>query len=299
MYLNQVEAFVNVVKYKSFSRAAQNMYVSQPTVSSYIKALEESLGVKLLERTTKDVELTDAGKAFYRHALQLLDARDISMSSVTKFAHVEPEELKIVVSSLSNWFHMPEAFIAALRNQPLLQFILIRKNSQGVLESVLNNDADFGLVASYSPRPELSFIPIFRERYILITPNTPYFASMKGVFPTELFQTEPFVVREAGSNAHDVTEQYLKSIGLTLDDLRVAMVTMNPESIQFMVKNKVGLAFINESAVQDYLDERYVLPFRIDSPILYRQLYVVYNNKGISDIAKTFIDTIKGFGNKQ
>lgn len=293
MQLNQVEAFVNVVKYNSFSKAAQSMFLSQPTVSSYVKALEESLGVQLLRRTTKDLEMTEAGKAFYKRALQMLAVRDVSTEEAKKFGQAEPEELRIVVSSLSNWFHMPDVFIQAMRNQPLLRFELIRENSQGVINSILKEDGDMGLVAQYINHPDLSFIPIARERYILITPNTNFYASMNGSFPVNLFRSEPFVIREKGSNTLAITEQYLCSIGLERSDIRIAMETMNPESVQFMVKNEIGIGFINESAAQDYIRDRYVLPFRIDSPILIRQIYVVYNNNNVSEKARTFVNVIR------
>ena len=87
MFINQVEAFVNVVKYKSFSQAARKLYLSQPTISSHIKSLEAEFGVQLLVRTTKDVVLSDAGKIFYDYALELIHIRDVAYMKMKAYTN--------------------------------------------------------------------------------------------------------------------------------------------------------------------------------------------------------------------
>lgn len=104
MHLKQLEVFVNVVKLKSFSKAAEAVYLSQPTVSAHINALEDELDAKLIVRSTKEVYPSKAGKIFYQYALEMLNLRDMAMQEVKSYSTQVRGTLDVAASTVPSQY---------------------------------------------------------------------------------------------------------------------------------------------------------------------------------------------------
>ena len=294
MFINQVEAFVNVVKYKSFSQAARKLYLSQPTISSHIKSLEAEFGVQLLVRTTKDVVLSDAGKIFYDYALELIHIRDVAYMKMKAYTNEIKGNLRLAASTVPAQYILPELLESVRKENTDIQFTINEMDSQSVISCLDRFDADLGFTGMSLPDSRINFIPIVEDRLVLITPNTAFYRHFEGKFPINLITKTPFVWRTQGSGTRRAASLFLDSIGIDETDLNIVSEMPSTESIKQAVFRNLGLSFISRKAAEDYVKFGYLLEFDFDSDLLNRSIYVAHHkNIMFSPTADYFFDFIK------
>ena len=277
MYINQVEAFVNVVRYKSFSQAARKLYLSQPTISAHIKSLESELGVQLLVRTTKDVILSDAGKIFYEYALELIHIRDVACIKMKSYTKEVKGNLRLAASTVPAHYILPRLLTGVRKSNPDIFFTVREMDSQAVISSVENYEVDLGLTGMSVTDSRLAFTPFLTDRLVLITPNTAAFRHMDGAFPIEHLTKYPYIWRETGSGTRKVAAAFLHSVGIEESDLNIVTEMQTTESIKQAVYGNLGLSIISRKAVEDYVKFGHLLEFDFDSELLDRNMYLVYH----------------------
>lgn len=294
MYLNQVEAFVNVVKYKSFSKAAKMLYLSQPTISAHIKSLESELGVQLIVRTTKDVVLSDAGKIFYEYALELIHIRDVAHMKMQNYSKEVKGRLNIAASTVPAQYILPEVLSTVLKTHPDIFFTIRQMDSQAVINSVENFEVELGVTGTLQADSKCIFEPFIKDRLTLITPNTERFRRMEGNFPTNMIAKEQFVWREEGSGTRKEASAFLESLNISADDLRIVTEMQSTESVKQAVHSGLGISIVSRTAVEDYVKFGYLLAFDFDTDLLDRNLYLVYHkNRMFSPATDYFFNYLK------
>ena len=296
MYLNQVEAFVNIVKYRSFSRAARKLFLSQPTISAHIKSLETELGVQLLVRTTKDVLLSDAGTVFYEYALELLHLHDVAAMTMKNYSKNISGDLTIAASAISAQYILPDMMAETRNTHPGIRYKIRQMNSLSVMKTIEDFEAELGIAGLSCPaaKTRLSFEPFMEDRLVLITPNTTPFRQMDGVCPTSRLLHYPFILRESGSSLRSASEAFFNSLGMESTDLKDITEMDSTESIRQAVRNRLGLSFISEKAASDYARFGFILTFVIDSRYLSRSLYLVrHKNRALTPAAEYFYHCLK------
>lgn len=294
MYLNQVEAFVNVVKYKSFSQAARKLYLSQPTISAHIKSLESELGVQLLVRTTKDVILSDAGKIFYEYALELIHIRDVACVKMKTYTNEVKGNLRIAASTVPAHYILPRLMSGVRQSNPDISFTVREADSLSVINCVENFEVDLGFSGMSSSDSRLAFTPFHLDRLVLITPNTAAFRHLDGTFPVEYLTRYPYVWREAGSGTRKTAAAFLHSLGIEEQDLNIVTELQTTEGIKQAVYANLGLSIVSRKAVEDYVKSGYLLEFDFDSELLNRSMYLVYHKSMMfSPTTEFFFNYIK------
>lgn len=294
MFLNQIEAFVNVVKYKSFSMAAKALFLSQPTISSNIKALENELGIQLIVRTTKDVVLSDAGKVFYEYALELLHTRDVAIQKIQDYTHDISGVLPIAASTVPAQYVLPQVLASILNIYPKISVKISQMDSQAVISSVEDFEYEFGIAGTKISGSKCTFEPLLTDHLVLITPNTVEFRSYNGIFPVEAFKKIPFVWREDGSGTRKEAAAFLDSLNLSINDLNIVTEMPTTESIKQAVHYGLGASIVSRKSVEDYEKFGYVLTFDFDSEYLNRNLYLVYHkNRMLSPVAGKFVEQLR------
>jgi DNA-binding transcriptional LysR family regulator len=131
----QIEAFIQVVKLKSFSKAADAVFLTQPTISTHINSLENELGVKLVDRSGKEIVPTKAGKIFYDYANSLLNVRDSAIHSLNEFSTKIEGKLEIAASTVPSQYLLPELMAAFLEHYKKVNLCIIYKFYTGILYS--------------------------------------------------------------------------------------------------------------------------------------------------------------------
>lgn len=286
MELKQLESFVAVVVYKSFTEAAKQLYISQPTISTHIQALEKELESKLIVRTTKSIELTKRGIELYDCAVKMLDLRD---GLLEKWRSWDEKLIRLGVSTIPSAYILPEFLPKFCKEYPETFFRSIQSDSKGVIEGVLDGRMDVGLVGMECEEEQLTCIPFYEDELVVITPVTEHFLALqKNKFPlAELFK-EPIILREKGSGTKKAADLFLEKQGISKDSLKVAAYMNDPEAIKNSVAAGLGISIVSKKAAENMIREKRLLSFEFSRYTSGRKFYIIYRK---DDVLKPFIST--------
>lgn len=300
MHLKQIEAFVYIIKYRSFSKAADAIFLSQPTVSVHIRSLEEELGVKLLVRSTKEVYPSEAGKIFYEYALEILNLCNRALLEIKSYSTEVRGSLDIAASTVPSQYILPEILPSLTQRYPNVFFSIRQYDSGEVIRRILSMDSEIGITGTAVEKSNCVFEPFLQDRLVVITPNNEKYRSMSGKLPPETLKTLPYISRELGSGTRKEADAFLNSIGIDPKTLTVAAQLQSTEAIKQAVKNGLGFAIVSKIAVEDYVDFGSLLAFDYDSAALDRNFYFVYHkNRPLSPTAEVLISFVKSFYQKR
>lgn len=172
MELKQLEAFVAVVDYNSFSEAARHLFLTQPTVSAHVASLEKELDTKLISRTTKKLHVTPQGYNLYDSAVSMLKIRDHILN---EFVGSHKQIIELGASTIPSSYVLPEVLSAFGQLNPDIYFHSELSDSMGIIQQVENGRLDFGLVGMTTDSSELIFIPFLEDELVIVTPVTPHY----------------------------------------------------------------------------------------------------------------------------
>lgn len=294
MNLNHIESFVSVADEGSFSKAANVLFLKQPTVSAHISALEKELKVKLFERNTKEVSLTSDGKLLYRYAKDMVDLENRIKNVFSCTRNEEDNCLYIAASSVPSQYILPQIIEVFSKKYPDVKFKIMEADSNTVIEKVLTGAADIGFTGARFERKNCRYIPFFEDEMVVITPNNLKFRKLKeqyfGKKSSELsykniaaakrywIESEPFILREEGSGTRKETERLLDKMGLDILKLNVIADVNDPETIKRYVKKGMGISVMSKIAAKEEIEEGKVLCFSLNGDFGKRFLNVVYRN---------------------
>ena len=289
MDFKQMESFVAVVKYSSFTKAAEKLYISQPTISTHIRMLEEELNTCLILRTTKSIEVTPEGKKLCDYAANILKLRDRMVRECTCS---KQKILQLAASTVPSAYILPEVLPAYGEGSQDQYFAIHQSDSRGVIEGVQDGIFDVGLVGMEVQRDNLTCVDFCRDEMVLITPVSEHFLELKerGLSPVEILCQEMVILREKGSGSRKSVEDFLEKQGITENQLNITARINDPEAIKNLVAGGFGVSIISRRAARNFLQEKRLLAFDLPGGGI-RKLYVVYRNDCEED------GRVKGFVN--
>ena len=295
--MKELEAFVAVVDRASFSRAAESLYLTQPTVSAHVAALERKLGIKLLVRTTKEIYPSSAGELLYGYAKEILRLRASAVQAVKAYSHEMKGAVHVAASTIPGQYYLPKLIQGFRALYPDISFQLQVLDSAEVAAQVAARKVEIGFTGTIIQLPKCVYQPLTEDRLVIITPNVPkYQAYQPTGFPLRQLTREPFISREEGSGTRLETESFLREMGVDPKDIQIAVEVRSTESIKQMVSEGLGIAVLSQSACADYCQFKKLLAFNFDSMKLRRKLYLVrHKNSILSPIAQAFFDYAAGY----
>lgn len=289
MDLHQLFVFAKVVEHKSFSKAAEDIFLSQSTVSSHIQALERTLNVSLFDRVGREIILTPSGERLYQWALKLLLLKDQAMVDLKGGATELRGMIRIGASSVPGQFMIPKMVKQFREQYPNATFHINQASSKNVADKVLNGSVDFGILGEKYENDKLCYIPLLKENLVLITSKQ---SNIVGpVFIQDLLN-HPFIMRNSDSGTNSLIEKFLKKNKISKDRMNIVAYTENGQTlIQFVLQN-IGIAIISEMAASEYYDRNLLTIHHIHEFNEERYFYLVYNlQKTQSMISKLFIES--------
>ena len=170
MDFDQIETFLEVARLSSFSRAAERRFRTQPAISSQIRALEEEVGAKLLDRSGGKVAVTGPGKVFQKYAEDVLEQRRVMLVALAEMHRVPRGELVVSANEGTCLHILPEVFAEFKRQYPSVAVSVKRLEHNKILEAIIENSCDFGVVSMPVPDKRLTVVQIHRDELIVITP---------------------------------------------------------------------------------------------------------------------------------
>ena len=285
----QLEIFCAVAELKSFSRAAEALFVSQPTVTSHISALEKRLGVKLFDRTTRKVTLTPAGKLLYRHAKALLAEHEATMQELSKFQGGLRGRLVFGSSTIPAHYLLPSLMAKFCREFPETQLLMRVGSSGEVLDSVLNGELEMGVIGFRPDEPQIRTIPLWNDEVVLIVPPEHEWSERTFVPIAEL-TNQPFVFREEGSGTRKTFEQFLLKHKISPRQLRIVAEVGSTEAVKQFVAAGGGVGFVSVRAVDCEAEQERLRIVRLQEGRITRQFFaIIPTGRTISPLCNAFV----------
>ena len=273
MEFKQLESFAAVVRLNSFTKAAESLYISQPTISTHIRALEEELGTRLIMRTTKNIEVTAEGMKLYDYSVNILELRDRMVSECSAGGR---QIIHLGASTIPSAYILPEILPLFGKMNPNAFFVIHQTDSKGVVDGLGDGIYDVGLIGMPSEKESVICTPFCKDRMVLITPVTEEYLNMQldGVSPVEVLRKSPVILREKGSGSKKSADFFLEQAGIHDEQLQVSARVNDPEAIKNLVAGGLGVSIISKRAASNFLREKRILAFELPDRADTRDLYV-------------------------
>ncbi|MEG0228116.1 MAG: selenium metabolism-associated LysR family transcriptional regulator [Lachnospiraceae bacterium] len=295
MNLKQLEAFVQVADGGSFSKAARELYLTQPTISAHISSLEKELNARLFVRNTKEVSLSVDGEKLYDYARQMIELERKIERAFGADQKKETQCISIAASTIPAQYLLPKVLARFSERYPKEQFKIMEMDSTKVTEQVVNHTIEIGFTGTVLEKKHCKYIPFYRDELIVIAPNNEKFRQLKNQNATAVWLAkEPLIMREEGSGTRKEAERQLKVSGIDTSSLNVIASIENQETIKQSVSNGMGVAIISKLATAEETQREKLIVFNLPAQDRGRDLNVVYNkNFQLSLSAEKFIKMVK------
>lgn len=293
MNLKQLEAFVQVSESGSFSKAAKELFLTQPTISAHISSLEKELNVRLFIRNTKEVSLSDDGKDLYRYAKQITDLE----KAIEERFYMDSDDGKhfitIAASTIPAQYLLPKVLMCYRERYPKEQIKIMETDSSEVVTQVVDHMVDVGFTGTVLEKKHCKYIPFYKDELAVITPDTPEYRILKEQHRDDIdwIRRKPLILREEGSGTRKEAEKQLKNAGISMEALDIVASIANQETIKKSVKQGMGITVLSRLAAED---EDGLLIFPIPGADEGRDINLVYNkNYQMTRSADRFIRIVK------
>ncbi len=276
MDLRRLQVFAKVYERRSFSRAAEEVFLSQPTVSGHIKSLEEELGVQLFDRLGREILPTKAAELLYGHARDILERVDDAQRSVDAFLGRLRGELVVGGSTIPGQYVLP-AFIGRFRLlHPEVKVTLHIGDTRQVAEAVLSGELEAGVVGAVVDDERLAFSPLMDDHITLAGwPGHPHGPRLD---PQDL-RHAPVVFREPGSGTRMFLSRALKKAGMDPSEMNIVAQMGSTMAVLQAVRSQVGLGFLSRRAILEELAAGRLVEVSLGKVRLKRQFHLVTRRK--------------------
>lgn len=250
MDARQLEIFVKVAELGSFSKAAEALFLTQPTVSEHIRGLEEELGVRLLDRLGRGAAPTKAGQLLLGYGRRILELHREARQALDQFQGRMSGELVIAASTIPGEYVLPALIGRFKEKYPDIAISLLIGDTQRVVEWVLEGRAELAVAGAQIDHRALEYRELMPDELVLVVSAAHPWHGKKTATLEEV-RAEPLIVRERGSGSRHALEKALAEVGLGLSDFRVVGEMGSTQAIKQGVKAGVGISLISKRAVAE------------------------------------------------
>ncbi len=289
-----LETFCRVAELKSFSRAADDLFLTQPTVSGHILSLEKSLSLRLFDRTGREVRLTKAGEVFLRYASKTLTIRKDLLNALSEFSQGIRGELSLGASTIPGEYLLPKLMGDFKKDHPHFSLSLKIADTQEIVQYVLQGNVEFGMIGAKVNHPSLHYEQYEEDEIIVVAPAGHPLARKKSVDLEDLLK-EPWIIREEGSGTQMAVDKVLRRKGKSLRAFNVVTEMGSTSSMKEGVKARLGLAFISARATEEELNQGLLSRIAVEGmESISRQIYIVsHRGRTLSPIGMEFLRFLK------
>jgi DNA-binding transcriptional LysR family regulator len=293
MDLWQLKIFCKVVELKSFSKAGKIVHLSQPTVSSHIKDLENHFDCRLIDRLAKEAVATKAGEILYGYARKILAFSDEAETAMAEFNGKIKGRLFIGGSTIPGTYLLPRIIGAFTRRYPEVTISLIVEDTMKIIDEILRGKLEMGVVGAKSGKRKICQNKLIEDELQLIVPKYHPWGRRKSI-SLNLLLREPFILREKGSGTLTSIELSLASEGYAIEDLKVAAELGSTEAVRQGIKNNVGVSILSSLAVSEDLKIGSLKAIAVKGLKLKRNFYLTRDKyRSLSPLGRVFIEFLK------
>lgn len=295
MNLERLEVFKTVAELKSFTRAAEELYMTQPAISKNIKLIEDFYGVNLFYRIGNHIELTEAGIKLLQFATDILKLADEAKEALNKEKIHTGEQIVLSTGSTVGVHILPQVLKRFIKKFAKIHFTIEISNAENILNKFMDGSIDIGIIGALVHRTNLKYMPFISEQLKLIVANHHPWANKEKISAVDL-KDQPFFLRERGSGLRYVVEERLHKAGIELENVTEMP---NNEAILKLVEAGLGVSIASEYAIAEDLELDRVKTVKLTGIDLERHFYLLYREEKTSSPSfNEFLDYLKATYNE-
>jgi DNA-binding transcriptional LysR family regulator len=290
MELRLLETFLKIAELKSFTRAADELCITQPTVSKQIVDLEQFFNVRLIDRTKRTVTLTKAGEILYQYAIDMVSLKKDAIEAIASFRGLKKGKLTLGASTIPGIYIMPRLLSDFKQRYEGIKFELIIGDTKEIVEKMENGLLDFGIVGSKTETSKVDFKKLVDDTIVFIGPR-----ELPDHITIERLREVPLIARERGSGTRNTVETALSKVrGLDGSRLNIVAELSDNEAIKQAVMSGLGMAYISKLAVAGLIRDGMVKKVSIEGfPDIKRSFFsITRKGKTILPQVKVLIELI-------
>lgn len=270
----RLKVFRVVAGHLNFSRAAEELLLTQPAVTQQIKALEDEYGVSLFDRSGGRIALTPAGKALLPYAEQIRSISDEAVAAVAAASGKLGGQLALGASQTIGQYVLPNLVAGFLRENPRVSVTAVSANTDGILQSLVEHRIQLALVEGPAQRKDIHVEPFMEDQMVLVVPSLHEWADH--TIPPAALKDAPLLMREFGSGSRRVVENALTRAGLKKKDLVISMELDSNEGLLSAVEAGLGVTFVSRWAARSQLALGTLSAARVSGLRLSRMFSIAY-----------------------
>jgi len=276
MDIHQLRIFVSVFRNRSFSRASEELYLTQPTISDHIKTLEDEFGCRLFDRLGRSILPTKEAEALYGHAIEIIEKADAVKEVISQFKKEPAGELVIGASTIPGTYLLPPVMATFRKKYPSISFQIIISDSKEIVRKVLAHELLIGIVGAKLINSQITYTPLIEDELIVVT--APHHAKKERI-NFQGIASLPMVLREEGSGTRKEIERIFSSKGLNIDAMNIVGLFGSTDSIKQAVKAGMGISILSRLSVRDELRYKILKEIELADAQMKRLFYVITHKK--------------------
>ncbi|MDP3047983.1 MAG: selenium metabolism-associated LysR family transcriptional regulator [Thermodesulfovibrionales bacterium] len=291
MDIHHLKVFLSVFKNKSFSKASEELSLTQPTISDHVKSLEEELNCKLFDRLGRTIMPTKEAEVLYSHAMEIIEKADNIKDVIGQFKKEITGELIIGASTIPGTYLMPAIISSFKKKYPSVFFQIAIADSEEIIKKVLKHELLIGIVGSKLGNEQIHYMPFMEDELIVV--SAPSMLKKERTTLNELIKF-PMVLREEGSGTRRETEKILEERGISFEDIKISGIFGSTDAIKQAVKEGLGVSILSRLSVKDELKYGILKEIKLTNIEMKRKFYIVTHQKRTSPLAyNIFLEHIK------
>ena len=276
MDIHQLRVFASVFRNKSFSKASEELHLTQPTISNHIKALEDEFDCKLFDRLGRTNIPTKEAEVLYSHSMELIEKADTIKEAIGEIRKDVTGKLIVGASTIPGVYLLPRIMSEFRKRYPSITFQILISDSKGIVDSVSKHELLLGFVGAKLGNEQINYIPFVQDELIVV--SSPNLEKNSRMTLKELVKL-PMVLREEGSGTRRETEKLLESKGFSLEDLKISGIFGSTDAVKQAVKAGLGVSILSNFSVIDELDHEILKEIKLTDIEMKRRFYIVTHKK--------------------
>ncbi|SHJ86555.1 DNA-binding transcriptional regulator, LysR family [Hathewaya proteolytica DSM 3090] len=290
MDFKQIEAFISVAKYKSFSKAANVIFLSQPTISSHISSLEKELNIQLFDRSSKEVNLTPAGSSFLDYAVDIINTRNHAVLALSDFNSCVSGKLNLSASTTPCNSIVPSLLQNFSQRYPSVTFNINEQSSGRILKDIENLDCELGIIGSAINNERIKSYKLLEDELVIIA--NPKF-NLPPLLDINKLYKYPFIFREKNSATRTTFENLLSST-IDLNKINVYCEVNNLDTLLQFVKTGMGISIVSSKVYDNYAYDKSIMCSKLKDISIKRNIFLIMNSKRtLSPTGRAFFNMCK------
>lgn len=293
MDVKRLESFCRVFELKSFSKAAAELFLSQPTVSSHIASLEEELSCQLFDRIGRYIHPTQAGTILYGYASHIIEHIERAVSEIHVLHNRVVGRLGLGASTIPSHYLLPQVLKRFSDRYREVTIVLHTGDSESIEERILNGELDIGVIGGSQAFAELAYTPVLKDELRVLARQD--LCPNGGTMDRDRLCRLPWIVREKGSGTRKAMEAGLAHLGLSFDDLHTVITVHTTEAVMQSIKAGLGISITSMLVASESLTRGEVCEIQVPDLHLDRRFYAVtHRHRQQYPAASRFMDTLAG-----